>query len=70
MTPKQRDELLSTLRELWDEMPDLRFGQMVVNLSYLAREPSHSATWDMEDDELLQAAQQLLEERQGALTST
>lgn len=55
-----RDELITALQELSAAMPDMRFGQLIINLSYFAREPSDSATWDVEDDELLAAARRLL----------
>ena len=55
-----REELLSVLHELTAAMPDMRFGQLVVNLSYFAREPSDSCAVDVEDEELLSAARHLL----------
>jgi hypothetical protein len=39
----------------------VRFGQLLANLSYLAKGPTNEAIWDMEDDELLVAAKQHLE---------
>ncbi|MCA9077246.1 MAG: hypothetical protein KDA93_19625 [Planctomycetaceae bacterium] len=69
MTDQTREELFDVLRELWQEMPDYRFGQMIVNLSYAAREPSNAAPWDVEDDELLAAARrQLASRKQSAAT--
>jgi hypothetical protein len=62
-----RDELFSILRELWETLPDMRFGQLVVNVSYLAREPSAEAPWDVEDEEFLNAARRLLHERTSAV---
>lgn len=64
-----RDELMAVLRELCDTMPEMRFGQLIVNLSYFAREPSHQAPWDVEDDELLAAARKLLAKQQQTVGS-
>jgi hypothetical protein len=36
----------------------MRFGQLIANLSTLAKGPSGEALWDVEDDELLKAAEQ------------
>ncbi len=63
MTTQVRQEILSVLSELNDCCPDVRFGQLVANLSYLAKGPSNEAIWDVEDEELLTAARKHLEER-------
>lgn len=63
MNKSDRDELLAVLCELWEAFPDMRFGQLVVNVSYFAHEPSVEATWDVEDAEFLDAAKRLLSER-------
>lgn len=60
MTTSERDELLNCLRQLCNESPDLRFGQLIANLAIVARGAEESAVWDMEDDELLVAAQRQL----------
>ena len=52
MTPV-REELLHLLEELSNRYPDWRFGQLVANVSYWAREPRAEAIWDVEDEELL-----------------
>lgn len=51
-----RQDLLSTLAELSAAMPDLRFGQLIANLSTMARGLSAEGLWDVEDEELLAAA--------------
>lgn len=61
MTGSERDELFQTLRELSALCPDVRLGQLIVNLSYLARGMAHESIWDMEDDELLRAARKQLD---------
>ncbi len=56
-----RDEIFQVLRELSALCPEVRFGQLVVNLSYLARGMAHESIWDMEDEELLCAAREQLQ---------
>jgi hypothetical protein len=51
-----RQEILHLLAELSEIVPEVRLGQLMANLSYLARGLSKEAIWDMEDDELLDAA--------------
>lgn len=60
MTVSERDELLQCLRMFWDESPSLRFGQLIANLAVVARGAEESAVWDVEDNELLAAAQRQL----------
>jgi hypothetical protein len=56
-----RQEILSVLADLSAYCPEVRFGQLLANLSYLAKGPTNEAIWDMEDEELLVAAKQHLE---------
>ena len=70
MNDPVRKEVLQVLAELSELVPEVRFGQLIVNLSYLARGLSNESIWDMEDDELLTVARKHLEEwraRRGAL---
>jgi hypothetical protein len=70
MSGPVRQELLRVLAELSAICPEVRLGQLVVNLSYLARGLSSESIWDMEDEELLEAARKHLEEwraRRGAV---
>ena len=53
-----RLEILHELERLSELTPDVRFGQLIVNLSYLALGPKVEATWDVEDEELLAAIRQ------------
>lgn len=62
MNNPSRQDLIQALSELSVANPDTRLGQLVANLSYLARGPAHEAIWDVEDAELLAAARQLLEQ--------
>jgi hypothetical protein len=60
MITPQRREILRLLENLSELTPDVRFGQLMANLSYLAIGPTNEAIWDMEDEQLLAAIQQHL----------
>jgi hypothetical protein len=65
-----RQEVLKVIAELSDLVPEIRLGQLIANLSYLARGLANESIWDMEDEELLAAARKHLEEwrsRRGAM---
>jgi hypothetical protein len=53
-----RAEILRLLPRLSELTPDVRFGQLIANLSYLAVGPTAEAVWDMEDEQLLEAIRQ------------
>jgi hypothetical protein len=55
MITGQCQEILRLLERLSELAPDVRFGQLIANLSYLAIGPTNEAIWDMEDDQLLAA---------------
>jgi hypothetical protein len=59
---KERQEVLRLLGELSELTPDVRFGQLIANLSYLAVGTTNEAIWEMEDRLLLIAIRQHLEE--------
>jgi hypothetical protein len=61
MTQPTRHEILARLRELSELLPDMRFGQMIANLSYLALGPAPESVWDVEDSDLLAAIRQQIE---------
>lgn len=70
---KHHTELFHRLDRLLDLFPDLRLGQLLCNLTVMAGKTDPGAVWDIEDDELLEAAQKLLEqqaERRPAPTAT
>jgi hypothetical protein len=69
MKTQSRRELLGTLRELWEICPNYRFGQMIDNLASLATDGDLEGTYKVEDDELLAAARQHLENRRHALSA-
>ncbi|MGC1272925.1 MAG: hypothetical protein WBC44_04405 [Planctomycetaceae bacterium] len=58
MISPQRQEILNLLAEVSELAPEVRFGQLVANLSYLAVAPTVEAIWDMEDGQLLEALRQ------------
>lgn len=60
MITSDRQQILTLLEQVSELDPDVRFGQLIANLSYLAQGPKTEAIWDMEDAELLQALQQHL----------
>jgi hypothetical protein len=60
MITSTRQELLSVLGELSAACPEMRFGQLIANLSTLAKGLSAEGLWDVEDEELLAAAQKQL----------
>jgi hypothetical protein len=55
MNTAQRQEILRLPERLSELTPDVRFGQLVANLSYLAVGPTTEAIWDMEDEQLVAA---------------
>jgi len=69
MTTQVRQEILHVMEELSDCCPKVRFGQLIANLSYLAKGPTNEAIWDVEDEELLVAARKHLAERRSKQAS-
>ena len=57
-----KQEILRALSELVEQCPEVRFGQLIVNLSCIARGPIPEAVWDMEDEELLAATKSHIED--------
>ncbi len=70
MTTSHKAEALTALAELSEAMPEVRLGPLNANLSYQARGLANESIREMEDEELLAAARQQLQEykaRHGAL---
>lgn len=63
-----RQELLHALSQLSCVRPDLRLGQMMANLATVAGRMDSGAAWDLEDEEALAVARNLL--NQAALDET
>lgn len=61
MTNPVRQELLEVLAALSVACPEMRFGQLIANLSTLAKGLSAEGLWDAEDEELLAAARKQLD---------
>jgi hypothetical protein len=55
-----RKDVLSLLEELSKTCPEYRLGQMIANLTMLARGDVEGGLWDIEDEELLAAARKHL----------
>jgi hypothetical protein len=60
-TMEMREQIFEVLEEIGRLNPSMRFGQLVVNISYMARGWTKSAPWDVEDEEFLKAATSYLE---------
>ncbi len=52
MNSQERAELLATIAELFQRYPDWRLGQLVANVAGWADQE----IWDIEDEQLLEAA--------------
>jgi len=60
MIDPTRRELLGLLEELSAACPEYRFGQLILNLAFLAREDGDRLAWQLEDPEFIQAARKHL----------
>jgi hypothetical protein len=59
MIEPTRQEILARLARLSELAPDMRFGQLIANLTLMAAGPWDQALWDLEDEQLLAAIRQL-----------
>lgn len=62
MIDPTRRNVLRELERLSELAPDLRFGQMIANLAFLAAGPWNETLWDLDDKQLLAAIRQQLTE--------
>jgi hypothetical protein len=62
-TEETRVELLAALAELGRLHPNWRLGQTLANLAMAAGRLDAGGVWDLEDDEALAAARELLRRR-------
>lgn len=60
MSDTTSDTLLQAVARLRQIFPEWRFGQLVANLTTAAGCSQAEALWDIEDDQLLAAAQRLI----------
>ena len=58
MIPDDRHELLRLIEEMSEGYPEFRLGQLIANLVFLARGDEEGALWNVEDEELMAAAQE------------
>jgi hypothetical protein len=58
------DKLLTAQAELRALFPDWRLGQLVANLALAAGRDDTGGLWEVEDDQLLDAARRLIERKQ------
>lgn len=59
MITTNRQQILEKLAILSDLAPDMRMGQLIANLAAMAEGPWDETLWDLEDEKLLAAAEQL-----------
>lgn len=59
MIEPTRQEILTRLARLSELAPDMRFGQLIANLAFMASGPWDQTLWDLEDEQLLGAIGQL-----------
>ncbi len=59
MIEPTRADILARLGRLSELAPDMRFGQLIANLAFLAAGPWDQTLWDLEDEQLLQAVRQM-----------
>ena len=56
-------ELFEVLEKMKNLYPEMRFGQLVCNLSYWAKGVEVSSPWEVEDEELINAGIKHLSEK-------
>jgi len=63
MIDAKRRELLDLLERISDVNPEVRMGQLIANLTTMGRGTEFGDIWEVEDEQLIPAARQLLEAR-------
>lgn len=53
-----RQEILHQLTRVSELAPEMRLGQLIANMAFLAVGPWDQTLWDLEDEQLLAALQQ------------
>ena len=72
MIEPTRQEILARLARLSELAPDMRFGQLIANLAFMAAGPWDQTLWDLEDEQLVGATRQMesdLSQRAGERTA-
>jgi hypothetical protein len=59
MIEPTRQEILTKLARLSELAPDMRFGQLIANLTFMAAGPWDQTLWDLEDEQLIGAIRQM-----------
>ncbi len=70
MIEPTRQEILNRLARLSELAPDMRFGQLIANLAFMAAGPWDQTLWDLDDDKLISAIRQMevdLSQRESSL---
>ena len=47
--PKRISRILNLIKEIWENYPDQRFGQLLINLGLF---PDSPGNWQIEDDKI------------------
>ncbi len=59
MIESTRQEILVRLARLSELAPDMRFGQLIANLAFMAAGPWDQTLWNVEDEQLVGAIRQM-----------
>jgi len=59
MIEPTRHEILTRLARLSELAPEMRFGQLIANLAFIAAGPWDRTLWDVEDEQLIGAIRQM-----------
>lgn len=59
MTDSTREEILDRLGRLSELAPEMRVGQLIANLAFMAAGPWDRTLWDLEDEPLLNAIRKM-----------
>ena len=59
MIEPTRQEILDRLARLSELAPDMRFGQLIANLAFMAAGPWDQTLWDLEDELLVKTIRQM-----------
>ena len=59
MIESNRQEILTRLARLSELVPDIRFGQLIANLAFMAAGPWDRTLWDLEDEQMVGAIRQM-----------
>ena len=59
MIEPTRQEILTRLARVSELAPDMRFGQLIANLAFVAAGPWDQTLWDLEDEQLVGAIRKM-----------